>query len=68
MICLQEIARKRCVAGQSHAPTVWFTLDVSPIGMVSPMVIETDLNLNVRHPQHDATAVNGLLMTARAYS
>jgi hypothetical protein len=51
----------------THALTVWFTLEVSPIGMVSKMVIETDLHLNVRHPQHAATAVNDLLMTARAY-
>jgi hypothetical protein len=50
-----------------HASNVLFGLEVSPTGMVSVMMVETDLHLNVRHPQHDAQAVNKLLMDARNY-
>jgi hypothetical protein len=50
-----------------HASNVLFGLEVSHTGMVSVMVLETDLHLNVRHPRHDAHAVNKLLVDARKY-
>jgi hypothetical protein len=57
--------RRNTVALENpHALTVSFTLEVSPRGMVSVMVIETDLHLNVRHAQYESTAVNALLMNA----
>jgi hypothetical protein len=42
-------------------------LEVSLTGMVSVMVAETDLHLNVRHPQHDGPAVSNLLLDVRKY-
>jgi GH35 family endo-1,4-beta-xylanase len=50
-----------------HASNVLFALEVSSTGMVSVMVVETDLQLNVKHPRHEAEAVNKLLMDAREY-
>lgn len=50
-----------------HVSNVLFGLEVSLTGMVNVMVVETDLHLNVRHPQHDARAVNKLLVDARKY-
>jgi hypothetical protein len=35
--------------------------------MVNVMTLETDLHLNARHPQHDAQAINKLLVDAHEY-
>lgn len=50
-----------------HASNVLFSYEVSLTGMVNVMLLETDLHLNVRHPRHDAPAVNKLLADARKY-
>ena len=50
-----------------HVSNVLFGLEVSLTGMVSVLVLETDLHLNVRDPRHDAQAVNKLLVDARRY-
>jgi hypothetical protein len=50
-----------------HVSNVLFGLEVSLTEMVNVMVLETDLHLNVRHPRHDAQAVNKLLVDARKY-
>lgn len=50
-----------------HASNVLFGLEVSLTGMVNVIVLETDLHLNVRHPQYDAQAVSKLLADARRY-
>jgi len=50
-----------------HVSNVLFDLEVSLTGMVSVMVVETDLHLNVRDPRHDVQAVNKLLADARNY-
>jgi hypothetical protein len=50
-----------------HASNVLFSIEVSPTKMVNVMVVETDLHLNAKHPQHDAAAVSKLLLDARNY-
>ena len=50
-----------------HVSNVLFSLEVSLTGMVSVMLLETDLHLNVRDARHDAQAVNKLLVDARQY-
>jgi hypothetical protein len=50
-----------------NASNVLFGLEVSLTGMVSVMLLETDLHLNVRDPRYDAQAVNKLLVDARKY-
>ena len=50
-----------------HALNVLFVLEISSTRMVSVMVVETDLQLNVKHPRHEAEAVNKLVSDARKY-
>jgi hypothetical protein len=49
-----------------HALNVLFAIE-SSTRMVSVMVVETDLQLNVKHPRHEAEAVNKLVSDVRKY-
>lgn len=50
-----------------HVSLISFSVEVSPAGMTEVAIIETDLHLNTRHPDHDAASVQKLIQAVQAY-
>ncbi len=51
-----------------NAKSIWFTLESGDENILeNVMVVETDLHLNTRHPDHDSEAVNSLVKATQDF-